>query len=59
MRKMVQADPDLGWRTRYDAYGTEEVEARDGGLLPDRDAGEGDGRDQAVNVFRPADTAGA
>ena len=25
LRKMVQDDPDLGWRERYDAYGTEEV----------------------------------
>jgi NADH-quinone oxidoreductase subunit B len=25
LRKMVQDDPDMGWRERYDAYGTEEV----------------------------------
>ncbi len=25
LRKMVQDDPDLGWRERYRAYGTEEV----------------------------------
>jgi NADH-quinone oxidoreductase subunit B len=25
LRKMVQADPDLGWRERYDAVGTEET----------------------------------
>jgi len=25
LRKMVQDDPDMGWRERYDAVGTEEV----------------------------------
>jgi NADH-quinone oxidoreductase subunit B len=25
LRKMIQDDPDMGWRTRYDAVGTEEV----------------------------------
>ena len=25
LRKMVQDDPDLGWRERYDAVGTEEL----------------------------------
>ena len=25
LRKMVQDDPDLGWRERYDAVGTEET----------------------------------
>jgi NADH-quinone oxidoreductase subunit B len=25
LRKMVQDDPDMGWRERYDAHGTEEV----------------------------------
>jgi len=25
LRKMVQDDPDMGWRERYDARGTEEV----------------------------------
>jgi hypothetical protein len=24
LRKMVQDDPDMGWRVRYDAVGTEE-----------------------------------
>ena len=28
LRKMVQDDPDMGWRERYDARGTEEVAAR-------------------------------
>ncbi len=28
LRKMVQEDPDLGWRERYDARGTEEVVER-------------------------------
>jgi NADH-quinone oxidoreductase subunit B len=31
LRKMVQDDPDLGWRERYDAQGTEEVVS---GLAP-------------------------
>ena len=25
LRKMVQDDPDMGWRERYDAVGTEEI----------------------------------
>ncbi len=25
LRKMVQNDPEMGWRERYDAVGTEEV----------------------------------
>jgi NADH-quinone oxidoreductase subunit B len=25
LRKMVQDDPDMGWRDRYDARGTEEI----------------------------------
>ncbi len=25
LRKMIQADPELGWRERYDATGTEEI----------------------------------
>jgi NADH-quinone oxidoreductase subunit B len=25
LRKMIQDDPDMGWRERYDAEGTEEV----------------------------------
>jgi len=44
LRKMVQDDPDAGWRERYDAYGTEELLG---------------GRDQAPaadNVYRPRDT---
>jgi NADH-quinone oxidoreductase subunit B len=56
LRKMVQDDPELGWRTRYDAYGTEEIVEADGRLLTDRSAGRGGGRDQAVNVFPPGDT---
>ena len=28
LRKMVQDDPDMGWRERYDARGTEEIVAR-------------------------------
>jgi NADH-quinone oxidoreductase subunit B len=46
LRKMVQDDPDAGWRERYDARGTEEV-------LPQ------DTTANAVNVPLSADTAGA
>jgi NADH-quinone oxidoreductase subunit B len=46
LRKMILDDPDLGWRTRYDAVGTEEN-------LP------GTAGSPAVNVFRADDTAGA
>jgi NADH-quinone oxidoreductase subunit B len=49
LRKMVQDDPELGWRVRYDAVGTEEIVEEDS-------AGD---QDAAVNVFRPGDTAGA
>jgi hypothetical protein len=31
LRKMVQDDPDMGWRDRYDARGTEEIVAGTGG----------------------------
>ena len=44
LRKMVQDDPDMGWRERYEAHGTEELLG---------------GRDQAPaadNVYRPRDT---
>jgi hypothetical protein len=46
LRKMIQDDPDMGWRDRYAARGTEEIVRG-----PDQEA--------AVNVFRPGDTAGA
>jgi NADH-quinone oxidoreductase subunit B len=46
LRKMVQDDPDMGWRDRYDARGTEE-------LLP------ATGSATAVNVPLEGDTAGA
>ena len=52
LRKMVQDDPDLGWRVRYDAVGTEEIVA-------DGPGGSARDEDTAVNVFRPGDTAGA
>jgi NADH-quinone oxidoreductase subunit B len=48
LRSMVQADPSLGWRKRYNAEGTEELLPR-----PESEA------DAAVNVFQPGDTAGA
>ena len=46
LRKMIQEDPDMGWRAGHAAYGTEEV-------VPD------DAQETAVNVFRPGNTAGA
>jgi NADH-quinone oxidoreductase subunit B len=42
LRKMVQDDPDMGWRERYDAMGTEEI-------VP------GEGQQSAVNVLHPGD----
>jgi NADH-quinone oxidoreductase subunit B len=47
LRSMIQEDPSMGWRDRYNAVGTEE-------LVPDSPT-EG----PAVNVFQPGDTAGA
>ena len=47
LRSMIQDDPTLGWRERYNAVGTEE-------LVPDAPT-EG----PAVNVYPPGDTAGA
>jgi NADH-quinone oxidoreductase subunit B len=46
LRKMIQDDPELGWRQRYDAVGTEEILP-----APDQAA--------AINVGLPGDTAGA
>jgi NADH-quinone oxidoreductase subunit B len=46
LRKMVQDDPDMGWRDRYGARGTEEIPP-------------GAGRPAAVNVPLEGDTAGA
>ena len=47
LRSMIQDDPTLGWRERYNAVGTEE-------LVPDAPTDS-----PAVNVFQPGDTAGA
>src|SRR5215218_1763218 len=47
LRSMVQHDPSIGWRERYNAHGTEE-------LVPGAPT-EG----PAINVFQPGDTAGA
>ena len=47
LRSMIQDDPTLGWRERYNAVGTEE-------LSPDAPT-DGPG----VNVYPPGDTAGA
>jgi NADH-quinone oxidoreductase subunit B len=46
LRKMIQDDPELGWRQRYDAVGTEEILP-----APDQAA--------AIHVGLPGDTAGA
>jgi NADH-quinone oxidoreductase subunit B len=47
LRSMIQDDPSMGWRDRYNAHGTEE-------LLPDTPVDS-----PAVNVLAPGDTAGA
>ena len=47
LRSMIQDDPSLGWRERYNAVGTEE-------LVPEAPADS-----PAVNVYPPGDTAGA
>jgi NADH-quinone oxidoreductase subunit B len=47
LRSMIQDDPSLGWRERYNAVGTEELVADAPTDSP------------AVNVFGPGDTAGA
>jgi NADH-quinone oxidoreductase subunit B len=47
LRSMIQEDPSLGWRKRYNAVGTEE-------LTPTAPTGS-----PAVNVYPPGDTAGA
>ncbi len=36
LRKMVQDDPDTGWRERYDAVGTEEIVPDAGRIRPPR-----------------------
>jgi NADH-quinone oxidoreductase subunit B len=46
LRKMIQEDPDMGWREGHHAYGTEEI-------VP------AEGQETAINVFRPGNTAGA
>jgi NADH-quinone oxidoreductase subunit B len=47
LRKMIQADPDMGWRDGYGARGTEEVVASD------------EDQESAINVFGPGNTLGA
>ena len=47
LRSMIQDDPSLGWRERYNAHGTEE-------LLPDAPVDI-----PAINVLAPGDTSGA
>ncbi|HWF35849.1 MAG TPA: NADH-quinone oxidoreductase subunit B family protein [Solirubrobacteraceae bacterium] len=48
LRQKIQEGPDLGWRQRYGAVGTEEV------VGPDAAQGS-----SAINVFTGGDTAGA
>ncbi len=48
LRAKIQAGPDLGWRKRYGAVGTEEVVGPDGAQ-----------GSSAINVFSGGDTAGA
>lgn len=50
LRSMIQDDPAMGWRDRYDARGTEEILGNPD-QRPDADA--------AINIFKPGDTAGA
>jgi NADH-quinone oxidoreductase subunit B len=47
LRSMIQDDPAMGWRDRYDARGTEEL------------VGDPAAHPAAVNVFKPGDTEGA
>ena len=47
LRKMIQADPDMGWREGYGARGTEEVLAEEAGAGP------------SISVFQPGNTLGA
>ena len=47
LRSMIQDDPSLGWRERYNAVGNEE-------LVPDAPTDS-----PAVNVYPPGDTTGA
>jgi NADH-quinone oxidoreductase subunit B len=47
LRQMIQDDPAMGWRDRYDARGTEELLERSDDEAP-----------AAVNVFRPEDKRG-
>jgi hypothetical protein len=47
LRAMIQDDPTMGWRDRYNAHGTTEILADTPVDSP------------AVNVFPPGDTSGA
>ncbi len=49
LRKMIQDDPDMGWRDGHGARGTEEVVAAEADPT----------HPTAVNVFRPGNTGGA
>ncbi len=52
LRKMVQDDPDMGWRERYGARGTEEVLA--GGWASIHGTGRTPGGGQGRCLTRPA-----
>jgi NADH-quinone oxidoreductase subunit B len=59
LRRMIQEDPEMGWRQRYGAVGTEELLA---GPEAGPDAGPEAGAEEhpsADNVAFPGDTAGA
>ena len=52
LRSMVQEDPAMGWRERYNAVGTEEVVPEPGSAqAAAAEAGADPGRAAAVNVF--------
>jgi NADH-quinone oxidoreductase subunit B len=48
LRKMIQEEPDLGWRKRYGAEGTEEIVTDAGRLAP-----------SAINVAQAGSSPGA
>jgi NADH-quinone oxidoreductase subunit B len=61
LRKMVQDDPDLGWRERYEARGTEEVldaaqmrEQAEAAVVTEQEAAERDAAEQEAAEARAA-----
>ncbi len=54
LRKMVQDDPDMGWRDRYDARGTEEIVPGTEEIVPSTSAGAGQAEaEEGQAPFRP------